>query len=105
MEDGLNFDGINAPTPLDQVKRVEKHNNLAINVFGYENNSIVYYRMSKQPGDISRKNILLILKEDTSAEGDVGIKTHYVWIKDFNRLLFDQTKNEHRKHFCEMGDV
>ena len=36
IEDGLNFEGINSPTPVSQVKKVEKQNNLAINVFGWE---------------------------------------------------------------------
>ena len=30
LEDGLNFDGIDAPTPLNQIGKVEKQNNLAI---------------------------------------------------------------------------
>ena len=34
LEDGLNFDGIDAPTPINQIEKVEKQNNLAINVFG-----------------------------------------------------------------------
>ena len=25
---------------------------------------------------------------------------HYVLMKDFNRFMFKQTKNQHRKHFC-----
>ena len=35
---------------------------------------------------------LLLITEDE--------KTHYVLIKDFNRLLLNKTKHEHRKHFC-----
>ena len=29
-----------------------------------------------------------------------GENKHYVLIKDFNKLMFRQTKHEHRKHFC-----
>ena len=29
-----------------------------------------------------------------------GENKHYILIKDFNRLMFRQTKHEHRKHFC-----
>ena len=25
---------------------------------------------------------------------------HYVLIKDFNKFMYNQTKHEHRKHFC-----
>ena len=34
--DGLSFEGIDAPTPISQILRVERQNNLAINVFGGE---------------------------------------------------------------------
>ena len=27
-------------------------------------------------------------------------KSHYVYIKDFNRLMFNKTKNKNKKHFC-----
>ena len=36
-------------------------------------------------------NLLLLQDEKTS---------HYMWIKDFNRLCHDQRKHQHRKHFC-----
>ena len=32
---------------------------------------------------------------------DEGPKSHYVWIKNLNRLLYDQTKYHGRKYFCE----
>ena len=93
-EDGFNFDGIDALTPINQIERIEKQNEMAINVFGYENEAIVPYRLSEQPATCSmaRINLLLIYEEP---------KSHYVWIKDLNRLLSDQTKYDHRKHFCE----
>ena len=62
---------------------------MQVNVFGYENK--VY------PLHISKKsynqtlNLLLIAEKD---------KSHYVFIKDFNRLMFSKTKNQHKKHFC-----
>ena len=28
-------------------------------------------------------------------------KSHYVYIKDFNRVLFHKTKNKNRKWFCK----
>ena len=40
---------------------------------------------------------LLILTEETE-EGEV--KNHYLLIKDFNRLMYNKTKNKDRKHFC-----
>ena len=29
-----------------------------------------------------------------------GNKSHYVYIKDFNRLMFNKTKNGNKKWFC-----
>ena len=83
-EDGFNFDRIDFPTPINQIKKVEKQNKMAINVFGYENKAIVSYQLSDQPASIARINLLLIYEES---------KSHYVWIKDLNKLLSDQTKH------------
>ena len=52
---GFNFDGIDAPTP---IKKVEKQNEMAINVFGYERRgkkheekSVIVYRLSERSSD------------------------------------------------------
>ena len=92
VEDGLDFTGIDAPTPVSQIPRVEKQNNLAINVFGWEKGVIVH-RLSNQTEYIQRINLPLL-------QGNNG-KFHYTWIKNLNRLLYGQSKYQHRKHFCE----
>ena len=90
-EDGLNFNGIDAPTPVSQIPKVERQNNLAINVFGWEKGVTVHH-ISKQPENMPRTNLLLI---------EEAGKFHYTWIKDLNRLLYDQSKHTWQKHFCE----
>ena len=90
-EDGLDFKGIEAPTTISQIPKVEKQNKLAINVFGWDKGAFVHY-ISKQPQDLPRINLLLI--------GKAG-KSHYTWVKDLNRLLYDQSKHKERKHFCK----
>ena len=90
-EDGLNFQRIDAPTPISQIPKVEKLNNLAISVFGWDK-GVHVYRLSTQPHGMPRINLLLIEKAG---------KFHYIWIKDLNRLLRDQSKHKERKHFCE----
>ena len=92
-EDDLNFEGIDAPTPISQILRVERQNNLAINVFGWDKGVIVHH-ISKQPQEIpriNRINMLMIKKAG---------KFHYAWIKDLNCLLHDQSKHKERKHYC-----
>ena len=87
----LNLDGIDFPTPISQITKIEKQNNLAINVFGWEKNSPVVYRISEQPENIKKINILVITEND---------KLHYLWIKHFSRFLYDQSKYKCRKYFC-----
>ena len=99
-EDGLDFNGIQAPTPVSQIEKVEKQNNLAINVFGWEEEKIIIYKMSKQSDSIPRINLLLFSRKWEEGEEMVE-KWHYTWIKDLNRLLYDQSKHHERKHFCD----
>ncbi|KAK3750211.1 hypothetical protein RRG08_004434 [Elysia crispata] len=89
--DGLDLTGIDAPTPISQIGKVERQNDLAINVFGWDKGVIVHH-ISKQPEEDARINLLLIEKAG---------KFHYTWIKNLNRLLHDQNKNGRKKHFCE----
>ena len=84
--------GIPFPTPLKSIPKVEQQNDLTINVFGFEEAIFPLYLSSRDGVPI---NLLLISKV---VEGET--KTHYVWIKDINRLLFDQNKHVNRKHFC-----
>ena len=70
---------------------MEKQNGLALNVFGWDKGIIVHC-LSGQPADMSRINLLLIEKAG---------KSNYTWVKNENRLLYDQSKHRERKHFCE----
>ena len=74
--------------PSPRFQRLK--DNLATNVFGWDKGVIVH-QLSKQPHDIPRINLLLIEKAG---------KFHYTWVKNFNRLLYDQSKHRERKHFC-----
>ena len=92
-EDGLNFIGIDFPTSVSQIKRLESQNsNLAINVFGWENGHVVVYRISEKGGEIPRINLMLIKQ---------GKNTHYSLVKRLTALLYDQNRHNESKHFCE----
>ena len=92
-EDGLNFTGIDFPTPVSQIDRLERQNpNLAINVCGWENGQVIAHRISEKGGEIPRMN-LMITKQ--------GENTHYSWVKRLTALLYDQNRHNERKHFCE----
>ena len=71
-------------------KIVEERFNTNVNVFGYEI-KVFPYVLKKSNEQVL--NVLLIINEE---------KSHYVLIKDFNKLMYSQmkTKNAHKKHFC-----
>ena len=66
-------------------------NNICINVFGYENEFIFPICISDQEFEDSMDLLLLINSE----------KSHYVYIKNFNRFMFHVTKNKNEKWFCK----
>ena len=70
---------------------VEEGFNINVNVFGYENKVFSLYVSKKLNEQVL--NVLLISN---------GEDSHYVFIKDFIRLMFSEvkTKNQHKKHFC-----
>ena len=70
---------------------IEERFNINVNVFGYENRVFSLYVSKKSNEQVL--NVLLISNEE---------KSHYVFIKDFNRLMYStvKAKNVHKKHFC-----
>ena len=91
--DGLNFEGIDFPTLVSQIDKLERQNpNLAINVFGWEKEQVIVHRISEQDGNIPRIKLMITKKGDN---------THYTYVKRLMALLYDQSKNSNSKHFCE----
>ena len=66
-------------------------NKICVNVFCYENKVIYPVHLSNQSFNDSM-DLLLISNDFTS---------HYVYSKDFNRLIFNKTKNKNKKYFCK----
>ena len=71
--------------------KIEVENSICINVFGYENKLVSPIFVSDQKFEDSID--LLLLNNDD--------KSHYVYIKDFGRLMFHKTKNKNKKWFCK----
>ena len=91
-EHGLNFTGIDFPTLVSQIDRLERQNpNLAINIFGWEKEFIVH-RISEKSGYIPRINLMLTKQ---------GNNTYYSWVKRVTALLYDQNRHNESKHVCE----
>ena len=70
--------------------KIEVKNNICINVFGYENGLVFPIYVSDQKFEDSM-DLLLLIDDD---------KSHYVYIKDFDRFMFHKTKNKNKKWFC-----
>jgi len=65
--DGLNFEGIDFPTPDSQISKLERQNpGIAINVFGWDKEEVIVYRLSEQGGNTQRINLILIKKEENT---------------------------------------
>ena len=85
MINDLDYEGITFP-----VSRTDQ-NNICINVLCYENNLTYPVYLSDQMLHNSM-DLLLISDEN---------KSHYVYIKDFNRFMCNKTKNKNEKYFCK----
>ena len=71
--------------------KIEVKNNICINVFSYEDESVFPIYVSDQ--QFKDAMDLLLLNDDD--------KIHYVYIKEFNRFMFHKTKNKSKKYFCK----
>ena len=49
-EDGFDFTGISFPTPLNEIHKVEKLNNITINVLGWKNGKVTPLHVSDMEG-------------------------------------------------------
>ena len=79
---------------MGDIPKVERLNNLSINVFGYEDESLHPLYLTESPND-SPINLLLVTEEE-----DGQTKTHFCWIKDFDRLCYDRNKHKAKTFFC-----
>ena len=79
----LNYSDIAFPLDINDYEKVEDRFQMQVNIFGYENKLCPLYISKKSYNQ--RLNLLLITEKD---------KSHYVLIKDFNRLMFSRTKQK-----------
>ena len=79
----LDYDEIDFLVQENDFGKIEKKNNICINVFCYEGGSVFPKYISDQKFEKSM-NLLFL------TDGD---KWHCVYIKDFDRYMFHKTKN------------
>ena len=87
----LNYEGIKFPVSKKDYCKIGKKNNICINLFCYENDLTypVYV-----PNEKFKNCMDLLLISDEN-------KSHYAYVKDFNRFMCNKTKNKNKKHFCK----
>ena len=96
----LDYSGITFPVTRNQINRIEKQNKINIYLFGYDTvkKSVypIYPTYPSPEGYDDRLDLLYI-----EGKNELGEETtHYILIKDFNRLMFNFTKHKGKKHFC-----
>ena len=88
----LNWEGIDFPTPLNQITRFEKQNPYSINVFGWTGASAYPLRISEHTNGQCINLILLSNKNNH----------HYCWIKNMSALTASQiNKSKGKRHVCK----
>ena len=68
-----------------------EENSISINVYCYENKLTFPIYISDQKSENSMDFL-------QTFDGD---KSHYVYIKDFDRFMFHKTKSKNKKHICK----
>ena len=95
VKDGINYKGIDFPTPVKQIDKLEAQNRiLAINVFGWEYGRVIVHRISERKVKNGVKEVNLMLIES-------GMNQHYCCVKRVSALLFDKKMNN-KTFYCMM---
>ena len=91
----INIKDLDFPLSVKQVEKVEKQNNISVNVFGYESENegkpLIFPLHITKTDKLHHVNLLLITEED---------KTHYVYIKSMSRLLNHRNTKRHYCPYC-----
>ena len=91
MVNDLDYEGIEFSVSKRDYSKIEQKINICINIFCYENDLTYPVYVSDQK---FKDCMDLLMITD-------GNKSHYVYIKVFNRFMCNKTKNKNKKHFCK----
>ena len=81
---------VECPVRVSQIPTAERRNNLRINVYGLEQNTLFPLHISKK-NNKGCINLLLISEENSQ---------HYCLIRNMSRLLGDETKHNGQRFLC-----
>ena len=88
----LDYTGVTFPVTIKDMKKIEKQNQININVFGYHQKTRETYPIRISEANFPDHIELLWIEE--------GEKSHYVLIKNFNQFMSSYTKHHGRKYIC-----
>ena len=83
LVNNLDYDGVGFPVQEKDFRKIETKNNICVNVYCYENKPVFPIYNSHQKFKNSM-DLLLVSNEN---------KSHYAYIKDFDRFMLHKTKN------------
>ena len=87
MANEFDYEGIEFPVSKRDLNKIEKTNNICINMFYYKSNLFYLVYVSDQNFD-DCINLLMITDEN---------KSRFVYIKDFNRFVCNNRKRKSKK--------
>ena len=82
MVNNLDYKGIDFPVFKPNYRKIERKYHICIYVFCYENDLVYRFNVLKQKFE---DYVILLLINDENTP-------HYVYIKDFNRFMPNETK-------------
>ena len=91
MINDLDYQGIKFLVSKQDYCRIERQKSTCINVFCYENGLIYPLYVSNQN---FHNSIDLLLRSNKN-------KSHYEYIKNFNRFMYNKAKSKNKKYFCK----
>ena len=99
MCDDLGFSKIKTRVTRADISKIEKDFGITVNLFGHKKDDISVIYQTSTKVDINQHVDLLVTSEENGNE----VKSHYVWIKDFNKLCHNQSKHDGKKYFVEIA--
>ena len=91
----MDYSGIEFPVATKQYNKIEKQNEININVFGYEDKQPCPIYVSKENNKFNKFSINLLLITENENK-------HYILIKDFNDFMYNQTKHKEEIFLCAL---
>ena len=88
----LDYTGVTFPVTIKDIDKIEKQNQINVNVFGYHRETKETYPIRISKAKFPDHLELLWIEEKE--------KSHYVLIKNFNQFMSSYTKYNGRKYFC-----